>query len=187
LAGHAATPAMQRVGTGMEVRTDQGVLTVEPVTPRVIHVRFGPAGYAGYAGNYNPAVIAQPQKIAFDIGESADAWTLSTADLRVRVGRQDGNVSFQTPDGKEIVKEGGRDLSRGVTQRFYNDDHGTVLYGLGQHQNGLLDYGGNIVRLQQANRDVADRCSSRPRATASCGTTRPSRTSRSTSRPDRRS
>ena len=152
LAAHAAPPTMQRVGTGMEVRTDQGVLTIEPVAPRVVHVRFGPAGYAG---NYNPAVIAQPQKIAFEIGESADAWTLSTAGLKVRVGRQDGNVSFQTPDGKEIVKEGGRDLSRGVVQRFYNDDHGTVLYGLGQHQNGLLDYGGNIVRLQQANRDVA--------------------------------
>ena len=152
LAGHAAPLTMQRVGTGMEVRTDQGVLTIEPVAPRVIHVRFGPAGYAG---NYNPAVIAQPQKITFDIGESADAWTLSTAGLKVRVGRQDGNVVFQTPDGKEIIKEGGRDLSRGVTQRFYNEEHGTVLYGLGQHQNGLLDYGGNIVRLQQANRDVA--------------------------------
>lgn len=149
LTSHAATLSMQRVGTGMEVRTDAGVLTIEPVAPRTIHVRFGPAGYAG---NYNPAVIAQPEKIAFDVAEAADAWTLSTADLKVRVGRQDGNVTFQTADGKDILQEGGRDLAHGVAQRF---NAGGQVYGLGQHQNGLLDYSGNIVRLQQANRDVA--------------------------------
>jgi alpha-D-xyloside xylohydrolase len=149
LTGHAATLTMQRVGTGMQVRTDTGVLTIEPVAPRVIHVRFGPAGFAG---NYNPAVIARPEKIAFQIGEAADAWTLSTADLKVRVARADGNVTFQTADGKDILQEGGRDIAHGVTQRF---NTGTAVYGLGQHQNGLLDYSGTIVRLQQANRDVA--------------------------------
>lgn len=149
LSAQAAAPAMQRVGTGMQVRTDAGVLTIEPVAPRVIHVRFGPAGFAG---NYNPAVIAPPEKIAFKIDEGADAWTLTTADLRVRVARADGNVTFQTPDGKDLLQEGGRDIAHGVTQRF---NTGGVVYGLGQHQNGLLDYSGNIVRLQQANRDVA--------------------------------
>ena len=49
LAGHAATLDMQRVGTGMQVRTDEGVLIIEPVAPRVVHVRFGPAGFAGKA------------------------------------------------------------------------------------------------------------------------------------------
>ena len=29
------------------------------------------------------------------------------------------------------------------------------IYGLGQHQNGLLDYSGSTVHLQQKNRDVA--------------------------------
>jgi alpha-D-xyloside xylohydrolase len=104
LAAQAAMPSMQRVGTGMEVRTDQGVLTIEPVAPRVVHVRFGPAGYAG---NYNPAVIAQPQKMAFEIGESADAWTLSMAGLKVRVGRQDGKRLV--PDaGRQGDRQGGR-------------------------------------------------------------------------------
>jgi alpha-D-xyloside xylohydrolase len=149
LTGHAATLSMQRVGTGMQVRTDTGVLTIEPVAPRVVHVRFGPAGFAG---NYNPVVIAPPEKIAFKIGEAADAWTLSTADLRVRVARPGGDITFQTADGKDILQEGGRDVAHGATQRFQTE---TILYGLGQHQNGLLDYNGTITRLQQANRDVA--------------------------------
>src|SRR5690242_11783909 len=101
LAGHAATLDMQRVGTGMQVRTDEGVLIIEPVAPRVVHVRFGPAGFAG---NYNPAVIAQPEKVAFQIGEAADAYTLTTADLRVRVARPGGAVTFQTADGKDILQ-----------------------------------------------------------------------------------
>ena len=149
LSAHAATLSMQRVGTGMQVRTDEGVLIIEPVAPRVVHVRFGPAGFAG---NYNPAVIAQPEKVAFQIGEAADAYTLSTADLKVRVARPSGAVTFQTPDGKDILQEGARDIAHGIQQRFNTE---TILYGLGQHQNGLLDYSGTITRLQQANRDVA--------------------------------
>jgi hypothetical protein len=40
LTGHAATLSMQRVGTGMQVRTDEGVLTIEPVAPREVYERL---------------------------------------------------------------------------------------------------------------------------------------------------
>jgi len=152
LSAQAATLSMQRVDSGMQVRTDDGVLTVEPVAPRVVHVRYGKAGFTG---NYNPAVIAKPEAIGFTVEETADAYTLTTDTLRVRVSRPGGDVTFQTPDGKDIVKEGGRDIAHGIAQRFYADAPAAPVYGLGQHQNGLLDYNGTSVRLQQANRDVA--------------------------------
>jgi alpha-D-xyloside xylohydrolase len=145
----AATISMDHTQAGMQVRADDGVLTIEPYSDRVIHVRFGPAGYTG---NYNPAVIATPAAVNFKITESADAYTLSTAALQVRVARPSGAVSFLTPDGKTVLQEGGHDLSHGVKQGFHTS---SMLYGLGQHQNGLLDYNGTVVHLQQVNRDVA--------------------------------
>lgn len=138
-----------KTDTGVRIKTGQGVLTVEPWSDRVVHVRFGADGFAG---NYNPAVIAKPGQVNFSVAETADAVVLSTAALKVKIDRAGGGVTFQTPDGKTILQEGGRDLSHGVTQAFY--ETGGVVYGLGQHQNGMLDYNGSTVHLQQANRDV---------------------------------
>jgi alpha-D-xyloside xylohydrolase len=132
--------------------TAQGVLTVDARSDRDIHVRFGPDGYAG---NYSPEVVAAPGPVGAHIdvkvSQTPDAVTLTTKALQVRATR-DGRVTFLTPDGKTILEEAGRDLAHGVTQSFGT---GGLVYGLGQHQNGMLDYSGSTVHLQQANRDVA--------------------------------
>lgn len=125
-----------------------GVLTVEPMSDRTIHVRFGKAGFAG---NYNPAVIAAPARVNFTVTEAADGYVLSTPAMQVKVVRADGHIRFQTPDGKVIAEEGQRDLSKGVMQSFHTD---SLYYGLGQHQNGMLDYSNATIHLQQANRDI---------------------------------
>jgi len=145
----AARAEPVKTQTGVRLQTAQGVLTVEPVSDRVIHVRFGADGFAG---NYNPAVIATPGPVNFTVAEAPDSIVLSTAALKVKIDRGSGSVTFQTPDGKAIMNEGGRDLGHGVFQAFYDTGH--IMYGLGQHQNGLLDYNGTTVHLQQANRDV---------------------------------
>lgn len=148
-AAHADANAVVKSSAGVEIRTGGSVAIVEPVSDRVVHVRFG---LAGFKGNYNPAVIAQPKPAAFTVTEAGDNVTLTTAALKVRVGKSCGCVTFLTPDDKVLLSEGGRDLRHGVRQDFYASG---PFYGLGQHQNGLLDYTGASVHLQQANRDVA--------------------------------
>ncbi len=149
----AAYAETAKTDAGIRVQTANGVVSVEPYSERVIHVRFGAEGFTG---NYNPAVIAKPGSVDFKVSETADSVILATPALQVKVARSSGQVAFLTPDGKTLVEEAGRDLSHGVTQSF-SQPWGTpsVIYGLGQHQNGLLDYSGSSVHLQQANRDVA--------------------------------
>lgn len=142
-----AAPSV-RTDTGLRMMTAQGVLTIEPRSDRDIHVRFGPEGYTG---NYSPEVVAAPAHVDFTVSETPDAASLTTEALQVKVTR-DGRVTFLTVDGKTILEEAGRDLGHGVSQSFGT---GTIVYGLGQHQNGMLDYSGSTVHLQQANRDVA--------------------------------
>lgn len=149
-AAHAGT--VTKSNAGIEVRLPGGIVSVEPVSDRIVHVR---SGLAGFTGNDNPAVIAHPAPVSFTVSETADTVTLTTAALQVKVSKEWGQVSFLTVDGKPLLQEGGRDLAHGVSQAFYRPDGDTPLYGLGQHQNGLLDYSGTTVHLQQANRDVA--------------------------------
>jgi len=69
------------------------------------------------------------------------------------VAKATGAVSFYDARGKRLLAEAGRDISKaGIMQGF---DYTGPVFGLGQHQNGKLDYRGTSVRLQQANRDVA--------------------------------
>jgi alpha-D-xyloside xylohydrolase len=152
LAMAAQAEPVVRSGSGVTLKTANGVLTLEPRSDRVIHVRFGPEGFAG---NYNPVAIAKPVPVAFKLSETPEAVTLSTAAVQVKIDRTTGAATFLTLDGKVLIEEAGRDLSHGVTQDFTQPWGGeTIIYGLGQHQNGLLDYSGTTVHLQQANRDV---------------------------------
>lgn len=83
---------------------------------------------------------------------------MKTRLIRVRIRKSDAALTFLDGAGTVLLGEGGdaRHISAAgtgpVTQAF---ETATPLYGLGQHQNGLLDYSGASVRLQQQNRDVA--------------------------------
>jgi alpha-D-xyloside xylohydrolase len=144
-----AVRARRDSSTGISLQTDSGILTIEPWRDGIIHVRFGTAGFAG---NYNPAVIATPDTVAYQVSETQHAVTLSTRRLVVRVNRTDATISFLLPDGTVLLEEAERDAGLGAAVSFRT---ATALYGLGQHQNGLLDYAGHSIHLQQANTDIA--------------------------------
>src|SRR6185503_11469734 len=156
LAAAVASPAeaapvtsLQKLPTGIELRTSSGVLILEPWSDATVHVRFGPAGYAG---NYNPSVIAAPKAVAFTLRQTPAAYLLSTSRLTVRVDRNSSNVSFLDSGGHVLLSEADRSIGKGTVEAFGTR---TPLYGLGEHQNGLLDYSGSTIHLQQKNGDVA--------------------------------
>lgn len=148
LSAPARAEPVAQTDNGLSLRTANGVLTIEPCSDRMMHVRFGPQGFMG---NYNPAVIATARHIDFRVSQTPDAVTLSTKALRVKVDRASGKITFMTAGGKTILEEYGRDLAHGVSQSFATP---ATIYGLGQHQNGMLGYNGSTVHLQQQNRDV---------------------------------
>jgi alpha-D-xyloside xylohydrolase len=140
---------VRELPTGIELHTDGGDLTVEPWSDSIIHVRFGPEGYRG---NYNPSVIATPGKVRFGFRQTADAYVLTTPKLSARISKATAVVSFTDARGNLLLQEAERSLNKGTTQAFATR---TPVFGLGQHVNGLLDYSGSTVHLQQKNGDVA--------------------------------
>jgi alpha-D-xyloside xylohydrolase len=145
----AKVDSVRQLPSGLELRTADGVLVLEPWSDAIVHVRFGPPNYAG---NYNPAVIAKPGQVRFSVREVADAFLLSTSLLRVRVDKATSAVSFQDSSGATLLNEAERTIGKGTVQAFATR---TPIFGLGQHVNGLLDYSGSTVHLKQKNGDVA--------------------------------
>ncbi len=140
-----------RTASGLKLQTAQGVVEIEVWSDRDIHVR----AYAGSGWSpYTPAVIGHPAQTAWTMTETPDAYSLTTGALKVRVDRQTGNVSFSDLQNNTILDEAGRKLSDTAITQSFGVDSSSAIYGLGQHQGGLMDYRGNSVRLQQANSDV---------------------------------
>lgn len=151
-----------RTETGIVAQTAQGTLTLEPWSARDIRVRFHKD--AAWPGTYNPVVIAntpQPKSVKWSISETPAAYQIATDFLQVRIDRNKGTLSFHDQSGNELLNEPGNArvladkpaATSAVSQQFTIRD-GSAIYGLGQHQNGLMDYTGNSVRLQQVNTDV---------------------------------
>lgn len=145
----AQVDSIHKLVSGIELGTSKGVLTLEPWSDSIVHVRFGPAGYQG---NYNPSVIATPGPVSFSVRQTPAAYLLSTSRLTVRIDRKTSNVSFLDTAGKVLLAEAERSTGKGTLDAFANR---LALYGLGEHQNGLLDYSGSTIHLQQKNGDVA--------------------------------
>src|SRR5438270_9832093 len=124
---------------GLEVETAAGVLSLEPWTPSIIHVRF--AAERTWSNPYNIWVSAQPVHVTWTVDETPDSWVLKTDALQARVRKRDAALTFVDNSGAVLLSEGAeaRRIPTGgpgpVTQAF---ETVTPLYGLGQHQNGLL-------------------------------------------------
>jgi alpha-D-xyloside xylohydrolase len=98
----------------------------------------------------------------FTQSETDTETTFKTSKLGIKVERASGRVTFLAPDGTPILAEkvgGGRTLTAATIQdeatnnvrQEWEPSDDEALYGLGQHQDGLLDIKGHDLDLKQYN------------------------------------
>jgi alpha-D-xyloside xylohydrolase len=148
---------------GITLDTPGGLTRVEFWNERTIRVLHTPTSQL--PKNASLAVVAKPQKVKWHSQDNADDVLLTTATLQVRVDKTTGRVCFMDEKDTAILTEavngttlepatvGGAATYR-VTQQFEFDPQ-EALYGLGQHQQGVMNYAGTSVHLQQENKEVA--------------------------------
>jgi len=138
------------------------VKEVEVINARTIHVRTYPKG--------------QPQKKSLVVDEKAPfkeyqvreengQTLLETSALQVRYNPQTGNINFFRLEDKDLILsekssdfehyEVLNDKAYHVSQTFTLSDT-EALYGLGQFQEGILNYRNQKVNLVHANREIAN-------------------------------
>ncbi len=160
---HAAVSASKKLSDGEQFTVEGGTLRVEFWSPEIVRVTYA-------ATNELPAlkslsVVASPAAVRLKRAENGEAFTLSSPDVKVRIDKRTGAVTFLDLSDHALLQESaqGRRIAPATVagaavtscaQTFQlAADEG--IYGLGQHQRGVWNYttGGN-VRLAQANTDV---------------------------------
>jgi alpha-D-xyloside xylohydrolase len=113
------------------------------------------------------SLISNGQKAAvkFDVTDSKDYVSLKTSKLTAVVSLRTGAVSFLDAAGKSILAE--KELGRSIQSQVFEGEKlysirqdfvtspDDAWYGLGQHQDGLMNYKTYQVQLFQNNTEVA--------------------------------
>lgn len=156
--------SVHRDADGITLKLKPGTLKLQVFSPRVIRVVYSVEDKLPQTKSL-AVIVAPAARVNWRVIETADEVRLRTDEIEARVNRGSGAVGFFDKDGRPLLVEkggGGRSLTParvgGVetlrsTQAFelMPDE---AIYGLGQHQDGLLDYRDSTIHLQQENREV---------------------------------
>ena len=143
-----------------EDQTSQ-TIKLEVVTDKIIHVSVSPTD--SFPDQKSLMVEEKDwSPVSWDIDETKDHITLKTEQLHASVSLVTGEVVFTDTTGQIILQEkngGGKSFTSkliedeklfGIQQVFESPDD-EAFYGLGQHQNGEMNYKGKDVELAQSN------------------------------------
>ncbi|MFW6371509.1 MAG: TIM-barrel domain-containing protein [Bacteroidota bacterium] len=135
-------------------------LTLDVITEDIVQVR----AYEGDTMAFQPSLIAMD-----DIGNPQTSWSaeqkkdkviLKTNKISIEINLNDGRIAYYDKDGQQVLAEGQREINDtsvygephtySITQHFdWTEDE--ALYGLGQHQQGYMNYRGKALDLWQFN------------------------------------
>jgi alpha-D-xyloside xylohydrolase len=176
LAALALLPAgADAAAAGSYVQTADGILVtprggaarqvrLEVVSPTIVRVTAFPGKSLALPVSLM-AVRTGSAHVPFTVRRTPGAVALVTGKLIALVRLGNGQVIFEDPTGRRITAEipGGRSfrsLTLAGTHQYairqqFAATPGEAFYGLGQHQQGLIDYKGKDVTLAQHNMAVA--------------------------------
>ena len=163
-----AAPAVnwQKTDTGVVLSPTEGgarKVRLEVMTDSIIRVTASPTDSVDLPDSL--MVRAAPDTaVKFDASAHGDMLSLKTAKVTAEVSLTMGQVQFRDANGNVAlaganggdftpVKVDGKDFYA-IRQEF-NRGSDEGFYGLGQHQNGQMNYNGEDVILAQHNMDVA--------------------------------
>ncbi len=159
-----AAPKLQKSAHGVIIPVGDKFLNLEVCADDVIHVSC--AADTAYFRHPSLAVLADRDvRCAWSLRTEAGKAVITTSKLQLRVALATGDISFFNSSNQLILAEapGGRTWTPAIVQgeQTYhvrqewqpNDDE--ALYGLGQHQLGLMNIKGYDLDLWQFNATVA--------------------------------
>ncbi len=161
----AAMQASQS-SSGLIAHNDREQLQITVCSDSILHVVARPIN-APAANESQPWLLPSAESCpgaASQFAATDSAATLTTARIAASLSIRDGNLTFKTASGEQLLHERQNEprtytpsAASGllhVEDRF-GPDYNEALYGLGQHQNGMFNYRGSTVELAQNNTDVA--------------------------------
>ena len=130
---------------------------LQVVSPEVVRVSVSPDGK--FHDRQSLAVLPQKECADFTVSKESSKVVLTTSALSVEVSKADGTVQFFKADGTPLALDGhaafdpleveGKKAWSTTVSYASTDDE--AFYGLGQHQEGFMNYRGKELLLSQSN------------------------------------
>jgi alpha-D-xyloside xylohydrolase len=141
--------------------TDPGWLRIQVCTPEIIRVVAAPES----TFSSRPSIMVEKTSwdaVPWDMREDAGKVLITTGRMAVRVDPLNGSIAFEDLQGRPILQEragGGKSLTPAEvlgertshSEQVFTCSPGEAYYGLGAHQNGIMNYRGHDVDLWQYN------------------------------------
>ncbi len=166
----SAQASYERLPSGLILRLDEKsaesarTVKLEVITDDIIHVVASATDTLPVPMNL--MTVPQLGRTPFTIKNNADTLFLATSRLRVEINMGTGALVFKDIAGNVLLAERGRygrsfrnvtyqgESSYAVKQVFESPET-EALYGLGQHQDDVINYKGQHIELFQYNTKVA--------------------------------
>jgi len=153
----------QPTATGLTLTTDSLTVSVQFYTPDIVRVLKFPKGTPGQHTSLVVLPAPAPGKLRYQT--KGGVVQVASPTTQVRVDQRTGQVSFFTGQGQPLASEQPgslrfrpkTDLGAATyrVRQAFRLAPGEAIYGLGQHQDGHLNYRGQQVTLKQRNMDIA--------------------------------
>lgn len=148
---------------GFSITDDSLQITVSCLNERIIHVKVHPVGIQPRNSLVVPASL--PYTSTCRVKDEKGEVSLQTSDLIATYSYSDKNIRFaDCRTGRILLREKAKSFERKhiagedvhqIRQTFslYDDE---ALYGLGQYQEGIMNYRGKTAKLVQANMEIVN-------------------------------
>ena len=157
--------SIHSTASGVEFLTQDGTLRVQICTDALVHVSFD----NGHPERHPQPWIVQTDwpPVPFTVMEDSSKNTvIATRRLRIVAERDSAALLFEDSDGKVLVRESASPRPRELipvtvdgdktfhADAYFDLTQDEVIYGLGQHQSGLLNQRGTDLLLMQDNTNI---------------------------------
>ncbi len=155
-----ASPQIQKIQNGMQLTLDGQTVKAQFYAERTVRIVKWPA--AGKADKLSLTVIQKElPSLDVHVAETATAVTLSDGLVKLVISKADGSIQYLDKDGKTILQEQGKAIFTAATnpreekafnlQQNFKLSADEGIYGLGQFQDGIMNYRGHTMKLVQSN------------------------------------
>lgn len=148
---------------GIVFTLQTGELRVQVCMDSIIHITYSSVTSFPKLPEYLVTKTVWPTA-SFNVQDSQEAVTISTARMRVAVNRRDATIIYSELGGRRLVQEGPNTMTP-VTVNGEKTYHAEAFiglwgsteafYGLGQHQSGVWNYHGESVDIAQDNTNIS--------------------------------
>ncbi|MDB5029384.1 TIM-barrel domain-containing protein [Mucilaginibacter sp.] len=155
--------SFQKTDLGLQTVVNGNNIEIQFYNPDVVRIIKYPVGAKFYKNSYS--VVERPAKTEFTVTKTNNNLVLTSNALKVQVDVNTGKIQYLTPANKLLLaeKDNGAQFtsvvdtgknSYSISQDFTLANNEAV-YGLGQHQKGIMNYRNKTVVLRNLNMDIA--------------------------------